>query len=74
MSTTTAQPTLLTTGDIAKRLNRSPYQIRYVLESRRIQPIARAALFRLFPESVIPEVEVALGEIDERAARKAAAQ
>ena len=66
MSTTTAHPTWLTSGDIAKRLGRSPYQIRYALESRGISPIARAGLIRLYPESVILELASALAEIDQR--------
>ncbi|TWT86678.1 hypothetical protein Mal64_35070 [Pseudobythopirellula maris] len=43
-------PTLFTLGDIARALGIDKDRVRYIIESRQIEPVGRAAHFRLFDE------------------------
>ncbi len=61
----TANANFLTSGDIAQALDRSVFQVRYILDSRRdICPVGRAGLVRLYAPDVIGRVGAALATID----------
>lgn len=65
-------PELLTSGDIAKRLGRSVYQVRHVLASRLdIAPCQHAALVRLYRADVVDRVRAELIGVDAWNARLA---
>lgn len=43
----------VTSGDIADALQRDAGQVRHILSSRRVEPVGRAGLVRLYPTEVI---------------------
>lgn len=51
---------ILTSGNIARQLNRPVSQVRYVLASRdEFQPCGRAGIVYLYHPSIVPDVEAA---------------
>lgn len=55
---------ILTSGDIARQLNRPVSQVRHVLASRdELQPCGRAGIVYLYPASIVPNVEAACAAI-----------
>lgn len=65
------QQRFLTSGDIAKRLDEDAMMVRHIIATRSIEHVGRAGLVRLFPESAVDEVRVALANITRRRRRKA---
>ena len=59
----------LTTGDIARRLNATPMNVRHVIELHGIAHTGRAGLTRIYTESSIVEVEKALASMTKRRQR-----
>ena len=58
------QQELVTSGDIARQLNRSANQVRHILASRdEFQPCARAGIVYLYRASIVPDVEAACAAI-----------
>lgn len=53
-------PTPLTTGDVAKRFNCRPWQVRRVIERGLLAPPERAGLYRVFGADDLPRIEAAL--------------
>ena len=65
------KPDLLTTGDIAKILNRPAAQVRHVLNSRRwIHPLVQVGGYRLYQRAVLRELRAELRKVDARSRRK----
>lgn len=64
--------TLLTSGDIAKRLGEDAMMIRHIISSRGIAPCGMAGNVRIFPESAVADVKNALANITRRRRRKVA--
>ena len=65
----TLQPQL-SPGEIARRLNRPLHCVNYILESRRIEPIGRAGIVRIFAEDVVEQVRTALEEIEAKRSKR----
>ena len=66
------QTTLLTSGDIARTLDRGADCVRHILNSRRdIQPVARAGIVRLYGDDVVERVAAELALIEARKAKLA---
>ena len=51
---------LLTSGQIAKKLNVDRDKVNYALRKLAIKPIGRAGQFRVFPEAAIKSVQAFL--------------
>lgn len=73
-------PPHFTSGDIARRLDRKPWVVRHILNSRDIPPIGKAGITRLYDESAIAAVvrelqdqEVRVKELRRRKEQAAAA-
>lgn len=49
---------LLTTGDIAARLNLPIHRVQYFLTARRIDPVTRVGGYRLFAADVVEKLRV----------------
>jgi hypothetical protein len=62
----TDTPQLRTPGVIAAELDAPLSRVLYVLRSRRIKPIGRAGVLRLYDRSAVDLVRDALHEIDQR--------
>jgi hypothetical protein len=58
-------PTLLTLGDIAKRIGEPIHRVRYAIESRKIEPAGRAGQLRMFLESDVELIQSVLRRIDD---------
>jgi hypothetical protein len=56
--------TLLTTGEIAKRLNQPLHRILRVIDTRGITPSGRAGVMRVFRESDVTYIESEIKRID----------
>lgn len=56
-------PTEFTTGQIAERFGSPRYRIEYVITSRRIKPVRRLGIIRLFDHTAIIQIKAALREI-----------
>lgn len=59
-------PTEFTTGQIAERFGSPRYRIEYIINSRRIEPVRRLGITRLFDHTAITQIEAALREIRAR--------
>jgi hypothetical protein len=62
----TDTPQLRTPGVIAAELDAPLSRVLYVLRSRKIKPIGRAGVLRLYDRSAVDLVRDALREIDQR--------
>lgn len=58
------EPALWTAGRIAERLKVPVHRVQYVVRSRRIRPVARAARLRLFDADAIARIKAELSRID----------
>lgn len=65
------EPRLWTAGRIAERLKVPVHRVQYVVRSRRIRPVARAARLRLFDADAINRIEAELSRIDATTAERA---
>ena len=63
------RPRLLTSGDIARMIGRRRSQVAYILESKGIEPIQRAALQRLYGIDAVERVRAELTAIEARRSR-----
>jgi len=61
----TSAPTLITVGEIARRLGEPLHRVVHVIDSRKVQPIGRAGSLRVFAESDVDFVRSELRRIDE---------
>jgi hypothetical protein len=59
--------TLLTIGQIAKRLNEPLHRVRYALDRRGIEPVGRAGNVRVFAETDLDRIAAALTTKTDRA-------
>jgi hypothetical protein len=57
--------TLLTLGQLAKRLSVSTHRLKYALDQYDIAPIARVGILRVWSEDDIPRIKSALARIAE---------
>lgn len=53
---------MLTVTDIATRLGVPAYRVDFYIRSRHIEPAAKVANVRLFPESIVLDVAAALAQ------------
>jgi hypothetical protein len=53
----------LTIGQVARDLNAPLYTIRYILRTRKIEPVGRAGIIRMFDEPRVEAIRQALAEI-----------
>ena len=59
---------LITSGDIADRLGERFDRVQYILKTRRhIEPIGRAGIYKLYPESAVEAVRSEIELIDAKA-------
>ena len=65
MSTTTAND-LVTPGDIAAALGETVIRVRYVLDSRRFEPVRRAGIVRMYDADVVDRVRTEIESINHR--------
>lgn len=66
MSTTTAED-LVSVGELARELDEPTYRIRYLIESRRMEPVRRLGILRVFSRrSMIPRLRKELRLIASR--------
>ncbi len=56
--------TLLTIGEIARRLGVERHHVQYVVRSRGIKPIGKAAKLRVFDETAVGVIGEALAAIN----------
>lgn len=59
---------VLTIGALCRATGQPPHKVRYALQSRQIQPIARAGRTRLYDDRAAERLRSALAEIESRAA------
>lgn len=64
------QQMLYSTGMIAKRAGAAIHQVKYVIESRRIEPLGKVAGANAYDEAAVRRIEAALTDIAQ--ARKTA--
>lgn len=57
-------PTAFTLGDIAKQHGADKDRVRYIIDTRGIEPIGRAGNYRLFDQAASDAVGRAIDEID----------
>ena len=62
MSTASAAD-LVTVGELARRMDVAEHRIAYIITSRRIEPVMRAGILRLFPAAIIPQLQRELDAI-----------
>ena len=68
------QQTFLTSGHIARLLNRPVDRVRHVLNTRNISPIGRAGITNVYSASAVGQVEAELDRIEARKRRRMEAQ
>jgi len=56
----------LTIGEIAQKLDRPIWRVRYLLDARKIQPICRAGFTRLFAPGVVDTLRAEIEAIERR--------
>lgn len=56
----------LTIRQLAQRLAEPEHRVRYAVESRNIQPAARAGAVRLFSENQVPAIRAAIDSLANR--------
>ena len=54
---------LLTVGQIAEDLDQTTGRIDYVIRTRRIRPVARAGLYRLFTQQQVKEISAHIAQL-----------
>ena len=59
----TSAPSLLTVGEIARRLDTSVHQVEYVIQARSISPCGWAGNARVFAEDALETIAVELKQI-----------
>jgi len=57
---------LLTSGQIARELDQHVQRVRYIIDSRRIRPVTRVGITRLFGPEAVESVRQAIRDIDQR--------
>jgi hypothetical protein len=63
-------PTLLTVGEIARRLKQPLHRIEYVLRAREIQPTGRAGNSHVYSEEQVAQIEAELRSIRDKKGEK----
>ena len=58
-------PSVLTVGEIIRRLNAPLHRVQYVIQTRDIQPVGRAGNVRIFSEADVSFIASELRRIDE---------
>jgi hypothetical protein len=57
---------ILTLGDVARRLDKSPHVVDYAIRTYRIEPRQRAGILRLWAEADVPTIAAAMRRVSER--------
>jgi hypothetical protein len=62
---------LLTVGEIARRTGSSIHKVAYVLRSRKIKPVGRAGIARVYSEGDVERIASELEQIEAKRAKGA---
>ena len=63
---------LLTVGDIARELESDPQRVAYIIQTRRLAPVGRVGIVRVFTRDTLNAIATAIREIDARRAARSA--
>ena len=61
---TASSEDLVTLGELARRMGVAEHRLAYIITSRRIEPVMRAGILRLFSAAIIPRLQQELDAID----------
>lgn len=60
---------VLTLGDIARELGEPEHRVKHIINSRRIEPVRRIGIIRLFPATAVGAVRQELDTINKKFGR-----